>query len=288
LEAEVYALLATTTPAMREVLNCALDALGELPSGQRSELFDASVLTDVTQPVTPDALTSAWIHESVGRAADLLFGDTEGLEEEVPGRIRIYVPNPLDEFPVNPVRICKLNGLRTVHFRPSLGGGDYLPAEVEQNCEIQIVDGEPQVTCQVQTDNCPGHSDAGVCLRVPEIAAGDSVLLEGVNFFSTDTIVRLTSNDPIETTVDLDTHVRGDLDTPVTETVGGETLLIMDCRVQDRLMFQVPADLPPRDLPGGCHRAQHHRHRCLGRFPVIRIGVHQGRPFDDRPVHRHQ
>jgi hypothetical protein len=38
--------------------------------------------------------------------------------------------------------------------------------------------------------------------------------------------------------------VRGDLDTPVTETVDGESSLIMDCRVHDRLLFQVPADLP--------------------------------------------
>jgi hypothetical protein len=98
----------------------------------------------------------------------------------------------------------------------------------------------------VQTDNCPGNSAAGVCLRVPEIAAGDTVLLEGVNFFSTDAIVRLTSEEPTDTTtVDVDTHVRGDLDTPVTETIDGGTSLIMDCRVHDRLLFQVPEDLPP-------------------------------------------
>jgi hypothetical protein len=108
-----------------------------------------------------------------------------------------------------------------------------------------MVDGTPQVTCEVQTENCPGNSAAGVCLRVPEIAAGDSVLLGGVNFFSTDTVVRLTSHQPIETTRDVETHVRGDLNTPVTETIDGQTSLIMDCRVNDQLLFEVPGDLPP-------------------------------------------
>lgn len=244
LEQDAFALLDTTTPAMREVLSCALDALDGLPSEQRADLVDSALLTDVTRPVTPDTLTHVWTQEVFGRAADKLFGGTDGLEEEVPGQIRIFVPGD-DVFPT-PVRVCRLNDLRTVNFRPGLDAGDYLPAEIEQICEVQIVDGAPQVTCEVQTEDCPGNSAAGVCLRVPEIAAGDTVLLEGVNFFSTDAIVRLTSEDPIDaTTVDVDSHVRGDLDTPVTETIDGTTSLIMDCRVHDRLLFQVPGDLPP-------------------------------------------
>lgn len=244
LEEDAFALLDKTTPAMREVLSCALDALDELPPEQRGGLVDPKILADVTQPLTPGILTDAWTEEVFGRVSDELFGDTEGLKAEVPGKIRIFVPND-DVFP-SPVRVCRLNDLRTAHFRPGLSGGDYLPAEIEQVCEVQIVDGVPQVSCQVQTDNCPGNSAAGVCLRVPEIAAGDTVLLEGVNFFSTDAIVRLTSNEPTNpTTVDVDTHIRGDLVTPVTEIIDGQVSLIMDCRVHDRLLFQVPEDLPP-------------------------------------------
>ena len=244
LEQEAFALLETTTPAMREVLSCALDALNGLSQAQRGGLVDPDLLTDVTQPVTPDTLTSAWSHEVFGRAADQLFGDTDGLVEEVPGQIRIFVPD--DDVFATPVRVCRLNDLRTANFSPGLDAGDYLPAEIEQICEVQIVDGVPQVTCEVRTDNCPGNSAAGVCLRVPKVAAGDSVLLEGVNFFSTDAIVRLKSEEPTNTTtVDVDAHVRGDLDTPVSETTDGETFPIMDCRVHDRLIFQVPEALPP-------------------------------------------
>jgi uncharacterized membrane protein len=226
LEQDAFARLGTTTPAMRDVLSCALDALDGLPADQRNGLFDTSLLSDVNQPVTPIALTNAWAHEVVARAAELVFGDTDALEAEVPGQIRILEPGD-DVFP-SPVRVCRLNGLRTAHFRPNLDGGDYLPTEVQQICQVQIVDGSPQVTCEVQTESCPGNFAAGVCLRVPEIAIGDSVFLEGVNFFSTDTIVRLTSHEPIETTRDVETHVRGDVETPVTEMIDGQPSLIMD------------------------------------------------------------
>ena len=243
LEQNAFARLSKTTPAMRDVLSCALEALDGLPASQLNELFDTSLLADPGQPVTPEALTDSWTHEVVGRTAELMFGDTDALEVEAPGQIRIFIPGD-DVFP-SPVRVCRLNGLRTVHFRPALDGGDYLPAEIQQTCEVQIVDGTPQVTCEVQTTNCPGNIAGGACLRVPEVAAGDSVLLEGVNFFSTETIVRLTSPAPIETTTEVDTHVRGDLETPVTETIDGQPSLIMDCRVHDQLMFRVPEDLPP-------------------------------------------
>jgi hypothetical protein len=39
--------------------------------------------------------------------------------------------------------------------------------------------------------------------------------------------------------------VCGDQDTPVSEVVNGQTVLINDCRVQDKLRFTVPLDLPP-------------------------------------------
>ena len=43
----------------------------------------------------------------------------------------------------------------------------------------------------------------------------------------------------------MDAHVFGDVDTPVTEVVNGETRLINDCRVHDRLTFLVPEILDP-------------------------------------------
>jgi hypothetical protein len=240
LERDAFARLETTTPTMRDVLSCAIDGLDRLSADLKSRLFDTSLLSDLSQPTTAAALTSAWAEEVVARAAEQIFGDEEALEAEVPGQIRIFEPGD-DVFP-SPVRICRLNGLRTAQFRPSLDGGDYLPAEIQHICQVQVVDGSPQVTCEVQTEDCPGNVAAGACLRVPEIAAGDSVLLGGVNFFSTDTVVRLASHEPIETTRVVETHVRGDLVTPVTDE---QSSLIMDCRVNDQLLFEVPADLPP-------------------------------------------
>jgi hypothetical protein len=43
----------------------------------------------------------------------------------------------------------------------------------------------------------------------------------------------------------VDAHVVGDLVTPLNETVNGQTVLILDCRVKDRLSFRVPDDMPP-------------------------------------------
>ena len=239
LERDAFVALESTSSEMRDVLACAVDSWDALPSGLRNRLFDSQVTTDEDQPVTVEQLTAAFTHELFGRMGDLALGDTAALEEERPGKVRIFVPND-DVFP-SPVRICRLNGLRTGHFRPPLDAGDYLADEVQQVCEIQIVDSAPQVTCEVQTTDCPGNSAAGVCLRVPDVAAGDSVVLDGVNFFSTDAIVRLSS---ATTTVDLDAHVVGDVETPVTEVIDGAPSLVMDCRVHDRLIFTVPADLP--------------------------------------------
>jgi hypothetical protein len=243
LERTAFRILGQTSPLMRDVLSCAIKAFDEIPSGQRSQLFDTSLIMDPDHAVSQQALSTAWMEEVVGRAGDLVFGDTQGLKEERPGQVRIFEPG--DDAFLTPVRICRLNGLRTRNFRPGLDAGDYLPAEIQQVCEVQLVDGNPQVTCQVQTTDCPGNQAAGVCLRVPEIAAGDSAVLEGVNFFSTDTTVRLTATGPTELTRDVDTHVWGDVDTPVTETIDGQSVLIMDCRVHDRLTFQIPEDLPP-------------------------------------------
>ena len=70
---------------------------------------------------------------------------------------------------------------------------------------------------------------------------------------------------------DVDALRVGDVDTPVTEVVNGKTVLINDCRVHDRLTFQVPIDLAPEiyqiqvvvpNITGD----QHLRHRAA--FPM--------------------
>ena len=73
---------------------------------------------------------------------------------------------------------------------------DFLPAEIQQDCAPKIVDGQPQVVCQVRTTDCPGNSLGTVCPRVLDVAQGDGVVLEGVNYFSVDAKVRLRTNRP--------------------------------------------------------------------------------------------
>jgi hypothetical protein len=82
-------------------------------------------------------------------------------------------------------------------------------------------------------------------MRVPEVAAGDGVVLQGVNYFSVDARVRFSDRQTGTTVREVDAHVWGDVDTPVTEDTYGQTVLINDCRVHDRLTFRVPEDLPP-------------------------------------------
>ena len=108
----------------------------------------------------------------------------------------------------------------------------------------------PEVQCHVQTDNCPGDlisigPGQFTCLRVLNVEPGQAVVLQGVNFISVDAKVRLAAQAPGTMTREVDTFVLGDIDTPLTEVINGETVKINDCRVHDRLTFQVPSDLPP-------------------------------------------
>lgn len=66
-----------------------------------------------------------------------------------------------------------------------------------------------------------------------------------MNYISVDAKVRLTAQPNGNPTREVDAHVVGDVDTPLTEKVGGATVSIRDARVHDRLTFRVPGDLPP-------------------------------------------
>jgi hypothetical protein len=100
--------------------------------------------------------------------------------------------------------------------------------------------------CEVQTTNCPGTDVGGLCLRLQEVEAGRSVQLEGVNFSSVDTKVRMSDVATFTVQRTVDAQVCGDDETPLTEEgPNGQQVPILDCRVRDRLSFLVPADLPP-------------------------------------------
>jgi hypothetical protein len=245
LEQTVFDRLQSLPPDLKGVLRCALDQFDALPPADRSQLFDTQSFGDIDTPIDGSVLTTAVGAEIAQRAAELAFDDPICLTER-PGMIRVFDPGP-GEFLESQVHICRINGLRTLQFTPPLNLSDYTTDELQQECVPTVVNGEIEVNCTIQKHNCPGNASVldGTCFRVVEVEAGRAVTLEGVNFFSVDTTVRLAPKGSGETGRVVDAHVCGDLETPVTETINGENVLIADCRVHDRLTFTVPDDLPP-------------------------------------------
>jgi hypothetical protein len=242
------AAFATLGRMSRNILCCTLTAFDAVLPRQRARLFAPSLSLDPDQPLDGAELSTALAQELKQRIGLQVFNDPQGIEGERPGRIRVYEPQGEDFF--SQCRICRINGLRTVNFFPSLNIGDYLPGEIQQDCAPKIVDGQSQVVCQVRTTDCPGNfleptPGSLVCMRVLDVVQGDSVVLEGINYFSVDAKVRFTDKQTGAAVRDVDAFVRGDVDTPVTEVKDGQTVLINDCRVHDQLTFQVPNDLAP-------------------------------------------
>jgi hypothetical protein len=243
LEAQVFNVLRSLPPELKGVLSCALGSFDSLSSAERERLFGSALTSDPDVAIDPDTLAEAVGAEIVQRASIGVFGDPNAAEQERPGLIRVFDPTG-SELPPNQVRICRINNLRTVHFAPPLSIGEYTPQELEQNCTLSIVDGQIQQNCTVETFPCTGNFfDSDTCMRVVDVETGQSVLLEGVNFFSIDAKVRLVARDQPGIVREVEAHVFGDIDTPREEVVGGA--LISDCRVHDRITFKVPDDLAP-------------------------------------------
>ena len=239
IEGAVFAVFSAMPQATTDVVRCASGAYEGLPDKQRGQLFGALSTLDLDTPLTPAVLADAWAGELKQRLSQQLFGNVVALDQPTPGKIRVYEPQGEDFF--SQVRICSINSLRTVSFLPALAAADYLPGEIQQDCGPVVVNGQTQVVCQVRTADCPGNSGPGFCARVQDVAPGDSLLLQGVNFFSVDAKVRLTLRATGSPTRDVEAFVMGDDATPVTD---GSGVLINDCRVQDRISFRVPDDLP--------------------------------------------
>jgi hypothetical protein len=244
LEERGFATLRRLSPDLQRVLACARDSFDSLSSGERDRLFVADLLRDINQPIEIAQLTQAFAQEIAQYVGVQVFGDPRCSTEEHAGQPRTP-PFPGGEFPPAPVRICRINGLRTGSFLPPLALGEYTPEEVQQICHIVLEGNQPKLVCEVQTTNCPGTDLGGLCLRVQEVEAGQAVLLEGVNFSSVETRVRLTDVATFTIVRNVDAQVCGDDETPRTEIINGTEVLITDCRVHDRLTFRVPDDLPP-------------------------------------------
>lgn len=245
-EQSAFQLFGSLSPELRSILSCSVASYDAIPRSERNRLFDPTLPTDVNTPLDGETLATAFLQEIKQRVSLDVFQNELAVEQERPGRNRFFKPE--GEFFDVQLRVCKLNGLRTNEFAPALSAGDFLPSELQHSCTTVVVDGTPQTTCQVQTGTCPGNflnDEARTCLAVPDVSAGEAVVLEGVNFISVDAKVRLTSQPDSAIVREVDSHVFGDLDTQLKELVGGQEVLIRDCRVHDRLTFVVPDDLPP-------------------------------------------
>ena len=246
LEESGFATLRRLAPDIRRVLSCASDSLDSLTSGERNRLFAAGLLPSLDQPVDLAQLTNTFGQEIADRVGIQAFGEAACATQEHPGRVRVrpYVPGEESFDPL--VRICRVNGLRTGAYTPPLALGDYTPAELQQRCRVILEGNVPKQVCDVQTTDCPGNDLGGACQHVPEVEAGTGVQVEGVNFSSVDATVRISTRAAPETVLrEVSAQVCGDDDTPLMERIGEQDRLILDCRVHDRLSFQVPPDLAP-------------------------------------------
>ena len=239
LEQRLSVRLKTLPPAL---LRCMVDGLDAVPLGQRGALLTDQAFADPAQPLDPAQLVTALITEIRQRAALTLFGDAAAITAR-PGKNRLYEPVGEDFF--SQVRICRVNQLRTANFIPALLPQEYTPQEVQQDCRPIIVNGEPQIVCEVRASNCPGNSLTGACARVLDVSQGEALELEGVNYFDVNAVVRLVDRETSTIRRDVEAFIFGDIDTPRDEQANGSTVLINDCRVHDKATFTVPSDIPP-------------------------------------------
>lgn len=243
LESKAFDVFQSMSPDVRAVMECALSTFDALPARDRDCLFTPGISGSPDQSVEPERLAELVAAELLQRASLDAFEDEACVDAERPGQVRVIDVGGEIGSVVN-VNVCRINGLRTVSFRPSLSLAEYTPDELQQACTPEVVNGEVMLNCEVETEPCPGHDIDGTCLRVPEVIAGSGVLLEGVNFFDVQTRVRLKAPGEASIVREVEAHVCGDTETPVTEEVDGDVRTIADCRVRDRLSFQVPDDLP--------------------------------------------
>jgi hypothetical protein len=231
--------------ATMQTLGCSIGRLDTLPPTVRDVLIDSRFgSTDATLDV--DVLTQALGEEITGHMSEALFDDPDCLNVEHSGAVRRFIDFIDGVIFVNP-RIFRINNLRTEAFNIAIG--EYAPEELQQQCTLVPIDtdgdGVPdssQLSCSNTVSPCVGTEVEGVCLRIPEVRAGDIVKLVGVNFF-TDAKVSIQPNGFAGTTHLVDAQVCGDLETPVSEIVDGVSRDITDTRVKDQLAFALPAEI---------------------------------------------
>jgi hypothetical protein len=244
LERDAFEVFGKLEPETLAILGCAVSTFGMLTSAERNRLVLPETFENVDEPLNQDRLVHLLSQELVQRTSLVAYGDARCADHQHPGQVRLTPTAGSDDVLPPLIRINRVNKLRTITHAPFLTLAEYTSEELEQQCAPDMVDDEVVVNCSIQTSDCPGHSIDGACLRVPAVRPGEAVIVEGVNFFSVDTKVQITAKFPGTITREVDAHVCGDIDTPLTETINGAEVFISDSRVKDLLSFRVPADLP--------------------------------------------
>ena len=250
LEASVFGMLDGLSPEVQAVLGCGLQRFDAVPLEDRLRLFGPEFAELDDEPVSVDKLAPLVADELMQRASLAAVGDAD-CGTERPGQRRFTGDSDGVPFFENFIwRLKRPKGggvddwLHTAAYRLAPGEPPFTltPDEIEQQCTI---DAAGQRNCENQTTNCPGQFLNGVCLRVPNVAPGNPILLEGMNFFDVNARVVLSAKPPgvVKRRVD-DVHVCGDITTPVIEIVDKLEHVIQDSRVKDVLSFTVPKDLP--------------------------------------------
>lgn len=241
LEQRAFSIFQTLPADLQSILSCSVRTLDSLPPEDRDRLFAPEITTSATQPLTQDALARAVSNELLRRTSLQAYGDAECVSTERAGKARQQAGIDPGEIVFTP-NICRVNGLRTNTYKPRLSLGEFRPEERQQVCELTA---GQRLSCRDQQTPCPGNNRDGFCLRVPDVRGGEAVMLEGVNFFNVDGIVRLIAS-PGTVLRDVPVQVCGDVVAPLTTTVNGVEVIVDDCEsVKDKLTFKVPENLPP-------------------------------------------
>ena len=248
LENSLFNMLQQLPLGPREALDDFVNGLRQAPPEIRKliiEPLDGEITLDLLAPK---------IAEEAAQVLPQILPDWVDPDRFGPGRVRPY-PLDLGEFGgrievVDPT-ICTIMGLRRATYVPEpVPWGDH---ELERDCRVvENAAGDPTVECGrfrqgTRGEPCPaGATSEGVCLRVPEVPHGTTLMITGFNFVSYEARVRL--RDPVDPMIEYVSPARvvGDGSVPVEEiSTAGEADIICDCRVQDTLYFDLPTHWDP-------------------------------------------
>lgn len=222
----------------------ALDLYKSADANLKKLFFPAPLINwDLNKPIEDWALfASTWITEGAAQVASFLYDEPSPAPQ--PGKVRPWLGEIMDpdirkQYVAPWPWINAINGVRVRNHIPRLT--DYADNEYEATAtytafnpdtnEVQVSLTANQGSCSIPGNKAPN----GICLKVAETRLGETVEIIGFNFFSKSCRVRIASTAPNGWKGEVEAKVHGDAVTQAD---------IVDGRVQDRLTFEIPPDLP--------------------------------------------